>query len=33
MKILLLIKPQFADKIFDGSKGFEFRKSLFKNPR
>jgi len=31
MKILLSIKPQFANKIFDGSKLFEFRKSIFKN--
>lgn len=31
MKVLLSIKPQFALKIFDGSKKFEFRKSIFKN--
>lgn len=31
MKILLSIKPQFANKIFDGSKLFEFRKTIFKN--
>ena len=31
MKILLSIKPQFAIKIFDGTKKFEFRKSIFKN--
>lgn len=31
MKILLSIKPQFANKIFDGSKKFEFRRSIFKN--
>lgn len=31
MKVLLSIKPQFAIKIFDGTKKFEFRKSLFKN--
>jgi len=31
MKVLLSIKPQFAIKIFDGSKKFEFRKSIFKN--
>lgn len=30
MKILLSIKPEFANKIFDGSKKYEFRKSLFK---
>ncbi|MCQ2361312.1 MAG: ASCH domain-containing protein [Paludibacteraceae bacterium] len=32
MKVLLSIKPEFANKIFDGSKKFEFRKSVFKNP-
>ena len=31
MKILLSIKPQFAIKIFDGTKKFEFRKRIFKN--
>jgi predicted transcriptional regulator len=31
MKILLSIKPEFADKIFNGSKRFEFRKNIFKN--
>jgi Uncharacterized conserved protein len=31
MKILLSIKPEFADKIFNGTKKFEFRKSIFKN--
>jgi predicted transcriptional regulator len=31
MKILLSIKPEFANKIFDGTKKFEFRRSLFKN--
>jgi predicted transcriptional regulator len=31
MKVLLSIKPQFANKIFDGTKKFEFRKSIFKN--
>ncbi|MFA6336165.1 MAG: hypothetical protein WCX48_11575 [Bacteroidales bacterium] len=31
MRVLLSIKPQFAHKIFDGSKKFEFRKSIFKN--
>ena len=31
MKVLLSIKPQFAVKIFDGTKKFEFRKSIFKN--
>lgn len=32
MKVLLSIKPEFADKIFDGSKKYEFRRSVFKNP-
>jgi predicted transcriptional regulator len=31
MKILLSIKPQFADKILSGEKGFEFRKNLPKH--
>jgi predicted transcriptional regulator len=31
MKVILSIKPEFAFKIFDGSKKFEFRKSIFKN--
>lgn len=31
MKVLLSIKPQFAIKIFDGTKKFEFRKIIFKN--
>ena len=30
MKVLLSIKPEYAFKIFDGTKKFEFRKSLFK---
>jgi predicted transcriptional regulator len=33
MRVLLSIKPCFAEKIFDGSKKFEFRRSIFKNPR
>lgn len=33
MKVLLSIKPEYAYKIFDGSKRFEFRKALFKDPR
>lgn len=32
MKVLLSIKPEFAFKIFDGIKIFEFRKIIFKNP-
>ena len=31
MKVLLSIKPEFAYKIFDGTKKYEFRKSIFKN--
>jgi len=31
MKVLLSIKPEFAEKILDGSKKFEFRKGIFKN--
>lgn len=31
MKVILSIKPQFAEKIFDGTKKFEFRRTLFKN--
>lgn len=30
MKVLLSIKPEFANKILSGEKRFEFRKSLFK---
>ncbi|MDL2296693.1 hypothetical protein LJC68_04935 [Bacteroidales bacterium OttesenSCG-928-B11] len=30
MNVLLSIKPEFAFKIFDGTKKFEFRKSIFK---
>jgi predicted transcriptional regulator len=31
MKVLLAIKPEFAEKIFEGTKKFEFRKIIFKN--
>lgn len=31
MKVLLSIKPQFAEQIFNGNKKFEFRKTIFKN--
>ena len=31
MKVLLSIKPEFAKLIFDGTKKFEFRKTIFKN--
>nr|WP_319272002.1 hypothetical protein [uncultured Draconibacterium sp.] len=30
MKVVLSIKPEFANKIFDGTKRFEFRKAIFK---
>jgi len=30
MKVLLSIKPQFANRIFSGEKKFEFRKTTFK---
>ena len=30
MKVLLSIKPEYADKILSGEKRFEFRKSIFK---
>jgi predicted transcriptional regulator len=33
MKIILSIKPEFANKIFDGNKKFEFRRSIFKNKK
>lgn len=32
MRVLLSIKPDFAFKIFEGEKKFEFRKVIFKNP-
>lgn len=32
MKVLLSIKPEFAERIFNGSKKYEFRRSIFKNP-
>ncbi|MBC2844242.1 hypothetical protein [Winogradskyella flava] len=31
MKVILSIKPEFAFKIFEGTKKFEFRRVLFKN--
>jgi len=31
IKILLAIKPEFALKIFNGTKKYEFRRSIFKN--
>jgi predicted transcriptional regulator len=30
MKVMLSIRPEYVDKIFDGSKRFEFRKSLYR---
>jgi predicted transcriptional regulator len=33
MKVVLSIKPEFAFKIFDGTKKFEFRKSIFKKSK
>jgi len=30
MRVLLSIKPEFANKIFDGTKKYEFRKNIFK---
>jgi predicted transcriptional regulator len=33
MKVLLSIKPEFAYKIFEGTKKFEFRKAIFKNSK
>lgn len=32
MKVLLSIKPEYAEKILQGVKRYEFRKSIFKNP-
>jgi predicted transcriptional regulator len=31
MTVLLSINPEFAEKIFAGTKRYEFRKSIFKN--
>ncbi len=31
MKVLLSIKPEYAEKIFNGTKRYEFRRILFKN--
>ncbi|MFM2376103.1 MAG: hypothetical protein RLZZ165_1200 [Bacteroidota bacterium] len=31
MRVLLSIKPEFAEKIFDGTKKYEFRRAIFKN--
>ena len=32
MKVLLSIKPQFVEEIFNGNKKFEYRKRIFKRP-
>jgi len=32
MKVLLSINPEHVEKILNGSKKFEFRKGMFKNP-
>lgn len=32
MNVLLSIKPEYVSKIFAGSKQFEYRKAIFKNP-
>jgi len=32
MKVLLSIKPEYAYKIFNGTKKYEFRRAIFKNP-
>ena len=31
MKVLLSIKPEYAERILDGQKHFEFRRAIFKN--
>ena len=31
MKVLLSIKPEYAEKIFNGTKKYEFSRSVFKN--
>jgi len=31
MKVLLSIKPEYADMIFSGEKKYEFRRAIFKN--
>ena len=33
MKVLLSIKPEYANKIFSGEKKFEFRKIAFRNTK
>ena len=31
-QVLLSIKPEYAEKILDGTKKYEFRRAVFKNP-
>ena len=31
MKVLLSIKPEFAEQIFNGTKRYEYRRTMFKN--
>ena len=31
MKVLLSIKPEFVEQIFNGNKKYEFRRTIFKN--
>ncbi len=33
MKVVLSIKPEFANKIFNGTKKYEFRRAIFKNEK
>ena len=33
MRVLLSIKPEFALKIFNGSKRYEYRRAIFKNQK
>jgi predicted transcriptional regulator len=33
MNVLLSIKPEFANKIFDGTKKYEYRRVVFKNKK
>jgi predicted transcriptional regulator len=33
MRVLLSIKPQYAKLIFEGVKKFEYRRTIFKNPK
>ena len=32
MRVILSIKPEYANKIFEGTKKYEFRRAIFKNP-